>query len=160
MKYIKKLETLLKYTDDKVINHPLFKFSYDLVNILNIVKVADNFEKSIIKKYFNDDGIIRIIYSQLVERQPWNNFNRGLFEIKLIEINEFVKMKVYAASNKGNTNSQELFKFMKKELSKYRITISDSNLSMSYKFPIGETDNIIRILENIKIYIDSNKYNI
>jgi len=116
MKYIKKFEKLLKKTDSKVLNNPLYEFSNKLENILIHLKELDNFKESSVKKYFSDYQKITISYG----------YYQNLFKIVLIPYDDDVMLIItYADYIKFDTdiiNSQDLFEFIKLKLKKYTIT--------------------------------------
>lgn len=160
MKHIKKFETLLKYSDERVINHIFKPFADNIKNILLSLKNIDNIPGTNVKIYYDDSKDIKIIYGY-----KYNN----LFNVRLITYDrtDYLELTIllYYRDDR-NSNNKELYNIFDKVLEKY-----EEERSFYYRqchdIKIEDTNNL-SVLNNIyndvknefEIYINSKKYNL
>jgi hypothetical protein len=164
VKYLKTFEYLIKKTDSVAINNPLREFSERIKNIIELFKNSSNGFK--LKLLFDSSGGITIAY----------NFGKlKLLNIKLAKVWKTIEWKfdenIVEMTVKSDENqlidkegiSIDFHKFINNKLKKY--TNDDDNFKnwnneSFYRFPISEIDNIIKEIEEYRIQINANKFNI
>ena len=161
MKYIKKFETLLKFSDERVINHLFRPFAEKLKNILLYLKDIDHITGTNVRIYYDDSKEIKIIYGY-----KYND----LFNIRLIPYNrETMELTIilnYFKENAYKTYNKELYDIFDKVLEKYQ---EEQSLYYRYCYDIKIYDiNDLSILDNIyndlknefDFYLQTQKYNL
>ena len=163
MKYLKKFETLLSFKDPNVVNHPLLSFSIELEKILKILKNADNYDGSKVRKYFDNDGQITDIKISYKDKP-----GRTLFSFK-INIYDFlgeraltmvINHRIY--TNNYNKNSEYLFDFIMDNFNddNFDTKINDTKNWAILIFPISEINNVVEKLQDIDAFFSAIKYNL
>jgi len=159
MKYLKLFEdTIIKHSNPIAINHPLRDFSRKLEDVVIALKNFDNFKDGSVKRFFNLDGHITIMYNY-----EW----RKLLKISLIQSNENVLLIFRAFDQyylgKDGKNTQIFVNLMKLNLDKYKIetpNITDKKEMSYFNFPLSEINIVLKKIEEYYIEIDANKYNL
>jgi len=160
MKYIKKFETLLKYSDERVKNHLFRPFSEKIKEILLSLKNIDNIPGSKVRIYYDDSEEIKIIYGY-----KYND----LFNVRLIIYNRTDYLELTMLLNyhhNQNSNNKELYHIFDNVLEKYEeerslyyhhcrvIKIQDTNDLSVLDFIYND------IKEKFELFISSKKYNL
>lgn len=159
MKYLKLFEDAIKHIDPIAIEHPLRYFSRKLEDVIISLKKLDNFE-STVKRYFNDDGEIRIIYKRNGGKLVSANMRIESNKVELTIINY-----ISWYNPKYMINSEDFSNLIKLNLEKYKI---DKKYDLPahiktvsyYEFPIDEINNVLNNIENYYDLIHAKKYNI
>lgn len=150
MKYLKKFENHIKYTDDIAINHPLKDFSKKLEDVIITVKNLDKLPNSTVKRHFTDNDKIIIKY----EKHPDKFITINLY----IDINEKLVIKFLLRkhwwSNELTKNTEIFMNFILDKLDKF--LISNLNLNrdtvLTFNFPLTQQNNIIEELKDLESY--------
>ena len=153
MKYIKTFEHTIKHTDEIAVNHILRdwsrKFEDIIIELDKLDRLNDksknkkDFAKFInVKRYFNDDKRISIMYKVHDEKTLRFTF--------YVDENEYVNLFITAylsdwGSGKKYSHFKDFFNFISEKNSKYtkqEYTINKMH-SMVYNFPISEKDDFL-----------------
>lgn len=154
MKYLKLFEMTIKHSDPIAVNHKLRNFSRKVEDVIIEIKDIDNYNNNTkIRRYFNSDESIIISYS---------SFTRGKVLKLLLKVTGFtddeVRMNVscYKKYNRDGINtSLEFYNYLKNVISEY--IVKEDSISLDFKFPFSELDNILEILES---FAAAKKYNL
>lgn len=162
MKHIKKFESFaIKHTDEISMNHILRDFSRKLEDIIILLREKDNFEHSSVKRYFYNDGCIKIIYN--------SSGKDKLMTIKISNDDEFIFIKTSLYKQWFDrykiTECNDFYKFVCNELKKYKYELTDANhprelRSQGFKIPLIEKEDIIDKIYEYKIKLEAEKYNL
>ena len=154
MKYLKLFEYAIKHTDPIAVNHILRDFSRKLEDIIIEIKDIDGYTLSyqkrssgIVRRYFNDDGSIKIHYSDKI-------LGRFLQIILQIE-DDNVSMFIYIFKDSFKDTSLDFFNFVSEALSEYITNQNPRNLCLF--FLLNDKNEILETLES---FIISKKYNL
>jgi len=151
MKYLKLFETTIKHSDPISVNHPLRDFSRKVEDVMISIKEIDGFNKSTVRRYFNDNGYIHINYSSYVR-------GRALKIEMCIVDDEYVRMNIfcYKHFSKDEINtSLEFYNFVKNNMSKY--IEQDLGFELHLKFSFSEKDQVLGDLESFAV---AKRYNV
>ena len=167
MKYLKKFETLLSFKDPNVVNHPLLSFSIELEKILKILKNADNYDGSNVRKYFDSDGQItdiKISYKDKPGRTLFS-FKINLYDLLGERATMVINHRIYTHRlmiNNYNKNSEYLFNFIIDNFNdnNFDTKINDTKNWAILIFPISEINNVVEKLQDIDAFFSAKKYNI
>lgn len=162
MKYIKTYEKLIKKSDPRIINHPLFDLSQIIKNILKNISILDEHfwinKKSYIPKisrYFHDDGKITIEY-----HRTFSHYDCALIETEKSIIFENHYHDIFKGD--VNKNSNDFFNFIDKKFKKFNILENENK--NQYKFNMSDIKYIENIFndynESLKKQIITDKYNL
>jgi len=173
MKHLKTYEKLLKFSDKKVVNHPLKSLTEKIIEVLNELRKLDTETHgyntirkqwrfgSKITKSFNDSGDINISYHGW---ESMTSFNLLTFRFWLSD--DTITFQInHNNVEKFNNYSIELYNFI---YLKFRNNIDTFYKKMRdreiYTFNISELNNIIEELDNfhdyLEIKLNTNKYNL
>lgn len=158
MKYLKLFEDTLKHSDPLAINHSLRDFSRKIEDVVIVLKNLDNLKDGSVKRFFNTDGHITIIYRY---------YYRKLLKISLIQSNENVLLifrvfKQYFQQN-NEKNTKIFNNLMKLNLNKYKIetpNITNKEEMIYFNFPLTKINIVLKKIEEYYIEIESKKYNL
>jgi len=152
MKYLKKFEMRIKDTADDAINHPLRKFSEELENVIK--KLDNNFN---VRRSFDDGGKISIkVYfgtKMLFKIELYYMKNSG--EAYVLLDDEFEYLKRYRF--RYNFDIDNLHNFIK-NIKTSILSVDGVQHSLYYLFP--DISSLYKFLDNLKVYMESEKYNL
>ena len=164
MKHLKLFENYQEDMYNKHIIHILGDFSYRLEQMLISISRLSNTKFTNIKRNIFDSNNIDITYfvHKRVKQLKINlDMKDDLFYIKIKSYNQDYIYNIKTL-RKG---CDDFLDFINEKLQKYSIVNKENpanNLIRMcvFEIPLSEKDNIIEILEEYSIYLDSQKYNL
>jgi hypothetical protein len=158
MKYIKTFETNIKHSSDFAMNHPLRNFSRKIEDILEEITKFES-EQSKVRRYFEDNGNIRIVYSTQYggKRLKINIYKDSVIEIGIIKYREWEKRRI------DMTPTEEFFHFIMNNFKNYIVNLDTKKFEFSFvnlEFPLNEQDKVLKKFQEYLTYLDAKRYNL
>ena len=155
MEYLKLFEHTIKHSDPIAVDHPLRDFSRKLENVVIALKNLDDLKNGTVKRFFNDNEKINIIYEYIYRR---------LLKISL-EISDESVLLIFLAYDRDYEKSREknttiFMNLIKLNLDKYKIETTNKKEMSYFKFPLSEINIVLKKIEEYYIEIEANKYNL
>ena len=159
MKYLKLFETNIKHSNPMALNHILRDFSRKIEDMVILLKELDNFDNSTVKRYFDDNGEIRIVYKYSYHK---------LLKVSMRVQSQMIDFVITdTAINSWNEkyieNSLNFFDIINFQLREYKT--KDDNYGseinhVHYTFSINKINEILNKLLIYEQEILNNKFNI